>query len=301
MEMHFRVDGPEAGLKLGVFLRRRGLSLARVRALKYLPDGICVNGERARTNRVVATGDEVTLRLAEEGGFSARPEEGALDIVYESRDAMVLDKPAGLVMHPSPSHKAGTLANLFCGLMAQRGGGGVFRPVGRLDGNTSGLVLCAMNAAAAPTLAKTMCKTYLALVQGHLPPGAGEMCWPLGPAPGSAVRQCVAEDGHAAHTRYRPLAHGDGCTLVAVRLLTGRTHQIRAHFAHSGHPLLGDALYGGSPARIERHALHCAGLIFRELDGRAVCLASPLPRDILVAAEEAGVDVAALAAPAAGW
>lgn len=289
MVMPYVVEARDAGAKLGVFLRRQGISLSLIRALKYQDRGICVNGERARTNQVLQGGDKVQLNLPEERGFSALPQAGAVEIVYESAHAMVLAKPAGQVMHPSPSHHEGTLANYYCGLMQARGTGGIFRPVGRLDGGTSGLVLCAMHAAVAPFLAKSMQKTYLALASGVPQRRCGAITAPLGPAPGSAILQQAGPDGRPSRTVYKVLTQGQDAFLAAVRPRTGRTHQIRAHFAHMGHPLLGDVLYGDDAAALPRHGLHCAWLDFTQPGGERVRLALPMPQDMADAARTMGV------------
>ncbi len=283
-------------MKLSVFLRRKGISLARVRSLKYLPDGLTVNGAPARSNRQLQPGDVVALNLPPEAA-SVRPEDGPLALVHEDADALVVNKPPGQVMHPSPSHHTGTLANLYCGLMARRGAPGAFRPVGRLDGDTSGLVLCAKHAAAAPQLFRSMRKGYLALAGGLLPVGTeAVIAAPLMGCEDSAIRQQVHPAGKPSRTRYQVLAAGGAASLVAVWPETGRTHQIRVHFAHIGHPLLGDALYGGQAQHLSRHALHCAFLQFTPLDARPVAVSAPPPPDMLQAAVAAGIPRPALAA-----
>lgn len=286
MEIEYRVEAGEVGMKLGTFLRRRGLSAGMIRRLKYLPGGLVAGGERAKTNRVLRAGEQVCLGLPQEAPPQAVPEDIPLELVYESRHALVLNKPAGLVMHPTRSHKSGTLANAFAQFV--QGRETAFRPVGRLDGDTSGLVLCAMNALAAPVLLAGMKKEYLAFVEGTVE-GDGFVDAPLGPALGSAILQQVQPGGKPSRTWYRPLAHGPGWSLLALRLGTGRTHQIRVHMAHIGHPLLGDGLYGGSRARMQRHALHCAALRFCEPQGSPVYLRAPLPWDMQALLEKGGV------------
>lgn len=285
----FAVTPGEAGARLGPFLRRQGISLSLLRSQKRVPGGILLNGLPAHTDRVLAPGDTVALALPEATAFSAQPEDIPLEIVYESAAALVVNKAPGMTTHPTGRTQSGTLANAFCGLVRRRGGVGVFRPVGRLDAGTSGLALCAMHAAAAPMLAKSAGKVYLALAEGALPPGEGCIEAPLGPAPGSAVLQRVHEGGRPSRTFYTVAASSAQGSLAWVRPATGRTHQIRAHFAHIGHPLVGDALYGGGTALMARQALHCARLSFTEPDGSEQSLYRPPPRDMLQALAALGL------------
>lgn len=147
---------------------------------------------------------------------------------------MVLEKPAGMAVHPTRGEVRGTLANAFCGLLRARGQKGVFRPINRLDKGTSGLVLCAMNAYAAPLLAKSAQKVYYALCGGTPPAKAGEFCGPIARRGDSILGRCVCPQGKPASTRYCVLAAGQGRFLAACALGTGRTHQIRVHFSHAG-------------------------------------------------------------------
>lgn len=291
--LHFTVEEGEEGIRLSSFLRRRGLSLSLVRRLKYEERGILCGGERARTSRLLHAGEAVTLTLPREAP-SVPGEEMPLSILYESPHVLVVDKPAGLVMHPTRSHKGGTLANAFTALMEARGQAAAFRPVGRLDADTSGAVLCAMTPYAAPLLAGGMKKRYLALATGKMPPGPGEVDAPLAPRPDSAILQQVHPDGRPSHTGYTVLgtgaAEGVEASLLEVLPTTGRTHQIRTHMAHLGHPLLGDGLYGGDVSLLSRHALHCAAVGFVEPGGAAHTVQAPLPADMAGVLALLGID-----------
>lgn len=288
-ELVFVVAEAEAPVRLGVFLRRRGVSMALLRSQKYRSSGILLNGKPAHTNAVLQAGDVAMLTLPPEP-LSALPQPIPLKILYEDENAVVIDKPAGLVMHPTLSHHNGTLANGFSYWVQQQGLTIPFRPVGRLDADTSGLVLCAMNAYAAPLLARGMCKEYMALASGRMPLGKGEIEVSLGPRPDSAVIQQVSEQGKPALTQYEVLVAADAASLVRVWPRTGRTHQIRTHFAHIGHPLLGDSMYGGDKTLIGRHALHCARLRFSLQEGDApVCLAAEMHPDMRAAQAAAGL------------
>lgn len=294
MQIKWVVGAEDAQTRLGPYLRRQGVSVHLIRHQKYLADGITVNGLRAKTNQVLHTGDAVALALAEEDGFSAAPMPVPMDIVYESVHALVVNKPAGLVVHPTLSHHDGTLANGFCALMKARGmTGAVFRPIGRLDADTSGLQLCAMNAYAAPILANNADKTYLALTTGPMPEGDGTIEAPLAAEADSAVKQAVVPGGRMSRTDYRVVASGSRAALAVVWPRTGRTHQIRAHFAHIGCPLLGDGMYGGDTASLGRHALHCAALTFCEPGQGPVALGCEMPDDMKELANRFGLTVPA--------
>lgn len=288
-EIIFEVQKAEAGMQLGFFLRGRGVSQSVIRRLKFLPNGILVNGSPARTNMCLATKSTVSLCQMQEDGFSARAENMPLAIVYQSQEALVINKPAGMSTHPDPSHKSGTLANGVCWLYKQQKGAGVFRPIGRLDADTSGLVLCAGAGISANILGATVKKIYLAIVNGT-PPQNGIINQPLCPQPGSKTRQHVSQNGKTSVTEYKLLCKGQSASLVAVLPKTGRTHQIRAHFAHIGHPLVADALYGCTSTVLKRHALHCAAISFTELSGNCPALHVALPKDMQAALWHFGME-----------
>lgn len=194
---------------------------------------------------------------------------------------MVLNKPAGQTVHPTRGYADGTLANAFRGRMAARGSAAVFRPVNRLDRGTSGLVLCAMNAYAAPLLAAAVQKVYYAVAEGLVDGEEGAIDAPIALAHGSIIQRCVCGRGRPSRTEYRVLARGGGHTLLRVVPVTGRTHQIRVHFASRGHPLAGDGMYGGCSEYMARPALHCGAVSFG-LTGEdaAHTVHAPLPEDM---------------------
>lgn len=229
------------------------------------------------------------------------PQAIALDVVYEDRDLLVVDKPAGMVVHPAAGNPDRTLVNALlahCGA-GLSGIGGVVRPgiVHRLDKDTSGLMVVAKNDAAHAALSaqfadRTLSRTYLAVTRGT-PPRTGEVNAPIGRSPRDRKKMAVVErGGKPALTRYRVLRPlGPGAALVECELATGRTHQIRVHMASIGHPLVGDPLYGGpvrgkdpwiaAMKRFPRQALHAAKLRFRHpADGREMRFDSPLPADL---------------------
>ncbi|MDL2325044.1 RluA family pseudouridine synthase, partial [Ruminococcaceae bacterium OttesenSCG-928-A16] len=277
--------------KLGLFLRRQGLSASLIKSIKYTPNGLCVNGVQAKTNQLLQSGNTVAVTLPNDAAPALEPEELPLEILFENQHLLAVNKPAGMVMHPTRTHKSGTLGNAFCGLMQQRREQRAFRPIGRLDAGTSGVVLCALNPFAAPILAGSMQKGYMALVAGQLPLGPGVINQPIGPAPFSVIQQQVMSTGRASVTQYQVVAAGPLASLVLVWPQTGRTHQIRVHFAWLGHPLLGDTLYNGNDSLILRHALHC-GAVQVVQPGHAKLMLEVLPpADFGEAAQKAGLVV----------
>ncbi len=281
MNIEFEVMASEQGISLGSFLRKRQVSLRVIRSLKCVQDGLQVNNKTAKTNIKLSVDDKVTIKSMPETQPSVSPQDIPISVVYRSMEALVVEKPIGMVTHPVQGYYSGTLANAVCGfLQRSTGSPGVFRPIGRLDRNTSGLALCALHPACSAILAKSMQKTYMALVGGRLKDKNGVIKAPLCADVGSAVRQRVHKSGKESCTEYEVIWSTEKASLVKVRPLSGRTHQIRAHFAYLGHPLLGDELYEGDMSMIKRHALHCAELSFIELSGNRPCLHSQLPNDM---------------------
>ncbi len=249
-----------------------------------------VNGRQARPSEVVVEGDLVEYDKPEAVQLAPEPEAIPLQVVYEDADLLVVDKPAGMVVHPAPGHHSGTLVHALLG----RGGewsatGGTARPgiVHRLDKGTSGLILVARNDAAHRSLAaqlasRTLGRTYLAVVRGELPDGAGVLEGPIGRDPRDRLRMAVVERGRAARTRYQVVDRRGGHTLVRCELESGRTHQVRVHLASFGHPVVGDDLYArrAVPGEPGRHLLHACRLRFRHpVSGVEMSFASEPPED----------------------
>jgi len=229
------------------------------------------------------------VRIPPPQPLDVEPEAIPLRIVYEDEDLLVVDKPAGLTVHPAPGHARHTLVNALlahCGDLS--GVGGVLRPgiVHRLDKDTSGLLLVAKNDRAHAGLSRqlkerTVEKGYLALVRGRIEQPEGVIEGAIGRDPRNRKRMAIVEGGRPARTAYRVREYLDGMTLVEVAPSTGRTHQIRVHFAAAGHPIVGDALYGKPSSLVGRQFLHAYRLAFRHpADGRAVAFESPLPADL---------------------
>jgi 23S rRNA pseudouridine1911/1915/1917 synthase len=232
---------------------------------------------------------EVALEPTDESR-AFTPEAMVLPVVFEDEHLLVIDKPAGLVVHPAPGHWRGTLMN---GLLAHHAGATLLPRAGivhRLDKDTSGLMVVAKTLPAMTALVRAMAarevrREYLALVHGEVPADPFSITAAIGRDPVSRIRMAVLASGKPARTDVRRLAVGCGASAVECRLHTGRTHQIRVHLASLGHPLLGDALYGGAPALgLDRQALHAARLgLAHPIDGRALAFDAPLPADLRAA------------------
>lgn len=281
MELSFIVSPQFEGRCLRDFLRTSGVSATLIKAVKNETGGFWVGDEPARTCDTIHAGQMVTFVLPPEKETSVEPQNIPLTIAYESKHVMVLEKTAGMAVHPTLNYKDGTLANAYMGLLRQRGEEGIFRPINRIDKDTSGLVLCAKNAYAAPLLAKNVQKLYRAVLEGELAQAEGDIIQPIARAEGSIILRTVSPEGKPSHTHYVVEQTTAEHTLVAAVPLTGRTHQLRVHFSWLGHPLAGDDLYGGKRTHIARHALHCAKLEFTDpTTNQRVVVESSLPEDM---------------------
>lgn len=279
--LSFTVCADSDGVKLGTYLHRKmGVSQRIIRSAKLRNDGITVDGIGARTVDVLKVGQVVNILLPEPH-CEIEPSGVALDIVYEDNHYILINKPSGVPVHPtSCNHTSDTLANGIVRYMKEQNDNYSVSIVNRLDKNTSGLVLVAKNAYAADRAAKSAKKIYLAVCAGEIR-SAGKIDLPIDREEDSIIKRCVSENGQRAVTNYEPLKIFDGNTLLSITLETGRTHQIRVHLSHIGHPLLGDDLYGGLTDKINRHALHCAELsFFYPILGKELCFKAVLPQDM---------------------
>jgi 23S rRNA pseudouridine1911/1915/1917 synthase len=247
-----------------------------------------VNGHPADPADRVAAGDVVEYEIPEAYVSEATPEAIPLEVVYEDDDLAVIDKPAGMVVHPAPGHHTGTLVHALLG----RGGGwsavgGVSRPgiVHRLDKGTSGLIVVARNDASHRKLSaqlkdRSLSRTYMAIVRGLVKDEAGELEGPIGRDPRERKRMAVVSSGRYARTRYEVVERRGGHTLLRCDLDTGRTHQIRVHLAALGYPVAGDAEYGGSEPGATRPMLHAWRLRLRHpRTGEEMSLEASPPAD----------------------
>ena len=272
-EISYTVPAEFDGVQAQVFLKSRGISRRVLTALKR-SGGLTRGGGILRTVDAVHAGEVITLQLdGGETSVAANPELSA-DIVYEDEDVVVFNKPPFMPVHPSQRHHDDTLANLF----AARYPGLPFRPINRLDRNTSGLCVCAKNQFAAAALSGSISTVYYAITDGT-PPG-DTVDAPIGRLGDSVIERCVTPDGKPAVTHFRKIA-GERRALLRITLETGRTHQIRVHMAHIGFPLCGDDMYGGDCTAISRQALHCGEVEFTlPVSGERITISAPLPEDM---------------------
>jgi len=285
--MEFKIGKDGDGILLRSYLKRLSLSNKLVAHLKTLENGMTVNGEHVTVRYMLKSGDILRLLIEDtDSSESIEPIELPLDIIYEDEDLVVCNKPPFMPTHPSHNHYDDTLANALA--FYYSGKPFVFRPVNRLDRNTSGTVLVAKNARAAGMLFSEMKKrniekTYLAVVEGEFS-GSGVIEKYLCRTEASIIVRRVCEENEAgaqyAKTEYKIIKSGHGLSLVRLKPLTGRTHQLRVHLASIGHPILGDDIYGNSSNVIDRQALHAESLIFtRPSDGKRMEVTAPLPLD----------------------
>lgn len=258
-----------------------------LRSLK-VKRGVFLNGKTGYYYLTVHTGDVLCVNLSSYEETSVKAEDIPLSIVFENEDFLCVDKPPLMACHPVGIHQQGTVANAVCHHYSLQGKARKFRPAGRLDRNTSGLLLVCKNSFAQAYHAKSnnlgkVEKIYLAIVEGHLDEPSGHLDFPIDRIESTSLKRAVLPYGKPSQTEYQVLKESKHHSLLRVRLLTGRTHQIRVHFSHIGHPLSGDSLYGGSEEYIKRHALHCHNLRFPNprLKDRFIEIHSDLPDDML--------------------
>ncbi len=248
-----------------VFKKKLPLSHALLARLK-VQRKIRVNGQPTHTNYRLQTGDRITVDLDLDESSRIIPQDIPLDIIYQDIDIMVLNKPAGMAVHPIKDNLEGTLANAVSYYWSQRGESRLFRPVNRLDKGTSGLVLVAKSQYAHQAMFKQqkqgmVKRCYQALVEGVVQEEQGCIDLPIGRAK-TGPRRMVDADGKAAVTHFTVSKRYHDCTLLELRLETGRTHQIRVHMSHLGHPIYGDPIYGQSSLLIDHQALHAVWTAF---------------------------------------
>jgi 23S rRNA pseudouridine1911/1915/1917 synthase len=276
--------------RLDRFLAENATTLSRSAAARLIKDGMVrLNGRAAQASDHVAKGDVVEFSVPEARPVRATAESLPLRLVYEDADLVVVDKPAGMVVHPAPGHHSGTLVNALLGLGGSwSAAGGEERPgiVHRLDKGTSGLIVAARDDKAHRALAaqlsdRTLSRTYLAIVRGVIKTAAGELEGPIGRHPKGRKRMAVVKGGRFARTRYEVVERKRAYTLVRCDLDTGRTHQIRVHLAAFGHPVAGDPDYGGRRAwEPSRPMLHAWRLrLEHPRTGREMSFEAPPPAD----------------------
>lgn len=275
-ELVFNVE-TENPVSLQAYLRANcNVSRRLLQKLKNRDGGITCNGGFIRTVDMVKSGDIIILNSEEKTEIEPNSRLKA-DIAFENDSMIIFDKPSGMPVHPSIRHRDDTLGNLFAYLHPEL----TFRPVNRLDKDTSGLCVVAKNPYSANLLQGNYEKVYFAAVHGIIE-GSGVIDAPIARQQESIILRCVRADGQRAVTRYKSIRTNEKYTLLEINLETGRTHQIRVHFAHIGHSLVGDDLYGGLRDEISRQALHCGKIIFNLPEtNKKVAVCSELPEDII--------------------
>jgi len=281
----FTVPESYPPLELKDLLCRMKVSLTLRRKLKQSEGSVRLNGQTVSWKSVVCPGDTVSIVWPELCQIPPLPI--PINVLFEDESLLVVDKPAGFLVHPTTDPTRPSLANAVIWHLNKHSSSSSFHPVHRLDHNTSGLILIAKNPYIQHLFSDkdgiNITRSYFAVIHGVLSPEAGTIDSPIGRHPDSIIQRMVCSDGQKALTCYQTIEILGEDSLVRLRLLTGRTHQIRVHLAAKGHPLWGDDLYGGSTRLISRQALHAAELSFTHpLTGASVALTSPLPADIMM-------------------
>ena len=288
----------EPGVRLDKYVAEKCPGLSRTQAQKLVTDGnITVNDRVAKAGVKLNVGDRVKITLPPPPPSPLSPEAIPLNIIYEDNDLLVIDKPAGLPIHPAPGHYSHTLVNAVLSYVPSLPeSDDSLRPgiVHRLDKDASGVMVVAKNSGAQANLinqfkTRSVVKAYLALVKGHLTPGEGVIEAPIGRDPRHRKRMAVVAEGKEARTNYHVVKYIGDYTLVEVRPETGRTHQIRVHLSAIGYPVVGDSVYGVKSPLLSRPFLHACRLGFKlPSTGEDAEFTSNLPPDL----EQALKDIA---------
>ena len=284
----YSISEHDARLRIEQFLRRRGFSGQNLTDLRKVPGSVCVNQTPCILKTILQSGDLLTVTITTSvSSPNILPIFHPLDIIYEDEDLLVVNKPAGMPIHPSTKNHDNTLANALAWYYQQQEIPFVFHCSNRLDRDTSGLVLIARHSYSATRIAqmtknREIHREYRAIVRGIPSPSEGTITAPLGRKAGSIIERTVDfEQGESAITHYRVLETRNGHSLLALKLETGRTHQIRIHLKHLGYPLIGDYLYNPDMEYMKRQALHAFRLrFFHPVTGEEMEFTAPLPEDM---------------------
>jgi len=289
----FVADKPD--IRLDKYVSDKCPELSRTQAHKLIGDGyITVNDHVAKASHKLNIGDRVNVVIPPAAPSPLSPEAIPLNIIYEDDDLLVIDKPAGLTVHPAPGHPSHTLVNAILSHFPHLADiGDSLRPgiVHRLDKDTSGVMLVAKNSVAQVNLAeqfgtRSVVKVYLVLVRGHLTPENGIIEASIGRDPRNRKRMAVVAEGREARTEYHVVKYIGDYTLLEVRPETGRTHQIRVHLSAIGYPVVGDTIYGVKSTYLSRQFVHASRLGFKlPSTGKYVEFESELPPDLAQALE----------------
>ena len=286
--LEYFITETDRDLTVKEYLTRKEFSSRSLIALKKVPGSILLNQKPVFVNQPLQTGDRLTIQVFDEtASEKLLPVRLPLEIVYEDEDILVIDKPAGMPIHPSAGNYDNSVANALAWYFKEQDTPFVFRCINRLDKDTSGLTIIAKHFVSAGILSGYLCRRlihreYLAIVKGTPAPSQGIVNAPISRKAGSILERTVDfEHGETAVTRYELKDTKNGYSLISLYLETGRTHQIRVHMKHIGYPLIGDHLYNPDMERIKRQALHSHRLVFpHPITGQRLEFVSPLPEDM---------------------
>lgn len=273
-KISFEAEHEETVLNL---LISNNVSKRLIKKLKRTENGITLNGKHIRTIDKINKGDRITIFLEDKKSLSPNGDL-CVPVLFECDDFIAFDKPSNMPVHPSIKHRDDTLGNYF----SHHCKGLTFRPINRLDKDTSGVCVVAKNAYAAKVLQQSIEKTYYAIACGKTE-AEGTIDAPIGRVDGSIITREISPNGQEAVTHYKAVEYSANgkYTLLKINLETGRTHQIRVHFAYIGHPLAGDSMYGGDCSDISRQALHCKTVrLSNPTTGEKMTIESELPIDM---------------------
>lgn len=282
------IDEDSAGLRVEQFLRRKRYSGQNLSEIKRMPKSILVNGVHYYMRQELSTGDHLQVRICEtQNSEKIPPTKLPLDIIYEDEDLLVLNKPAGMPIHPSLNNYTNSIANALAYYFQSQGKPFIFRCCNRLDRDTSGLTIVSKHLVSGSILSdmtkyREVHREYLAIARGSVTPSEGTIQAPLGRKEGTIIERTIDwEHGEDAVTHYKVVKEANGHSLVSLRLETGRTHQIRIHMKYLGYPLIGDYLYNPDMEYMTRQALHSHHMEFTHpITGEHMSFTAPLPEDM---------------------
>ncbi len=282
------IDEDSAGLRVEQFLRRKRYSRQNLSEIKRMPKSILVNGVHYYMRQELSKGDHLQVRICEtQNSEKIPPTKLPLDIIYEDEDLLVLNKPAGMPIHPSLNNYTNSMANALAYYFQSQGKPFIFRCCNRLDRDTSGLTIVSKHLVSGSILSdmtkyREVHREYLAIARGSVTPSEGTIQAPLGRKEGTIIERTVDwEHGEDAVTHYKVVKEANGHSLVSLRLETGRTHQIRIHMKYLGYPLIGDYLYNPDMEYMTRQALHSHHMEFTHpITGEHMSFTAPLPEDM---------------------
>lgn len=282
------IDEDSAGLRVEQFLRRKRYSGQNLSEIKRMPKSILVNGVHYYMRQELSKSDHLQVRICEtQNSEKIPPTKLPLDIIYEDEDLLVLNKPAGMPIHPSLNNYTNSMANALAYYFQSQGKPFIFRCCNRLDRDTSGLTIVSKHLVSGSILSdmtkyREVHREYLAIARGSVTPSEGTIQAPLGRKDGTIIERTVDwEHGEDAVTHYKVVKEANGHSLVSLRLETGRTHQIRIHMKHLGYPLIGDYLYNPDMEYMTRQALHSHHMEFTHpITGEHMSFTAPLPEDM---------------------